>query len=266
MNCDGVPIGRRQPLVTIFSRTLLSAAHDYKLALPQGGAALESAKRRLEQDGLVWEQISAIPTRQADDIHFGLVAPLGGAIVKSYVSEGQYVYEGDKLFEIADFTRMWFIFAAYEQDLPFLRIGQTVFVHTPSLPTETLKAKISFIDPNLDAMTRSARVRVVLENPDRRIKNNTFAEAEVEITHPQALTIPRSAVLWPGGTPRVYVEKAPGAYERRNVKLGREGDSVWEALDGVKEGERVVVSGNMLIDGQAQLVDLAETSAAEVKP
>ena len=253
MSCEGDKVTRRQPLATMFSRTLLSAANDYKLALEQGGAALEQAKRRLEQCGLVWEQIKAIPTRQPDDLYFGILAPLTGTIVKSYVSEGQYVKEGDKLFEIADFTKMWFMFTAYEQDLPLIQVGQIVDIQTPSLPGQILKARVSFISPNLDEVTRSTKVRVVLENPEHRIKNNTFAEGVIEIKLPEVLTVARTAVLWPGKTPCVYVEKQIGVYEQRQVRLGRSGDAGWEVLEGLKEGERVVTSGNMLIDGQAQI-------------
>ncbi len=266
MNHAGQQVTRRQPLATIFSRTLLAAASDYKLALEQGGAAVEEAKRRLEQYGLVWEQINAIPTRQPNDLYFGILAPLTGTIVKSYVSEGQYVKEGEKLFEIADFTKMWFMFSASEQDLPFLKVGQIVTLNIPSLPGETLKARVASIDPTLDEMNHSAMVRVVLENPERRIKNKSFAEGTVELEAPEVVTVPRGAVLWPGSQPRVYVEQAPGAYEQRVVKLGRAGDAAWEVLDGLKEGERVVLTGNMLIDGQAQLDSGMQDSGAESEP
>jgi Cu(I)/Ag(I) efflux system membrane fusion protein len=266
MSHEGQVITRRQPLATIFSRTLLSAAKDYKLALEQGGAAVEEAKRRLEHYGLVWEQINAIPTRQPDDLYFGILAPLTGTIVKGYISEGQYVKQGDKLFEIADFTKMWFMFPASEQDLPLLQVGQIATLTAPSLPGQTLKARVAFISPNLDEMTHSAMVRVVLENPERRIKNKSFAAGIVELDAPEVLAIPRSAVLWPGAQPRVYVERAPGAYEQRSVKLGRAGDALWEVLDGLKEGERVVQSGSMLIDGQAQLDSGMQDSGAESKP
>ncbi|MEI7928729.1 MAG: efflux RND transporter periplasmic adaptor subunit, partial [Verrucomicrobiales bacterium] len=225
----------------------------YKIALEQGGLTVDQTKRRLEQYGLVWEQIKAIPQRQPDDIYFGILSPLTGTVVKSYVSEGQFVKEGERLFEIADFTKMWFMFTAYEQDLPLLQKGQLISITTPSLPGETLKAKVAFISPNLDETTRSSRIRVVIENPERRIKNKTYAEGVVEVDAPEVIAVPRSAVLWPGGTPRVYVEKGAGAYQRREVKLGRPGGICWEVLDGLKEGERVVLTGNMLIDGQAQL-------------
>jgi membrane fusion protein, copper/silver efflux system len=249
MSCEGDKITRRQPLATIFSRTLLAAANDYKLALDHPGPTLDQTKQRLEQYGLVWEQIQTIPTRQPEDPYFGILATLTGTIVKSYVSEGQYVKEGEKLFEIADFNKMWFVFPAYEQDLPLIELGQVVTLRMKP----PIKARVSFINPMLDETTRSAKVRVVIENPERPIKNNTFAEGIVEIETPEMLTVPRSAVLCPGAAPRVYVEKESGVYAPRSVKLGRSGDDAWEVLDGLKEGERVVVSGNMLIDGQSQL-------------
>ena len=75
----------------------------------------------------------------------------------------------------------------------------------------------------------------------------------MELDSPEVLAVPRRAVLWPGNTPRVYVERATGTYEPRAVKLGRVGDEAYELLEGVTEGERVVTSGNLLVDGQAQL-------------
>lgn len=254
MSCEGQQITRRQPLATVFSRTLLAAAGEYRTALAQSaGSAADEAKLKLERCGLVWEQIKTIPDRQPDDNYFGILAPLSGTIVKSYVAEGQYVREGERLFEIADFTRMWFHFAAYEADLPFIRVGQVVTLRSPALPGDTMKARIAFIAPNLDPETRSTPIRVVLENPERRIRNNSFAEGTVEIEAPEALAIPRAAALRAGATARVYVEKAAGIYEPRPVQLGRAGDADWEVLEGLSEGERVVTSGSVLIDGQSQL-------------
>jgi membrane fusion protein, copper/silver efflux system len=253
MNHDGQPVSKRQPIATIFSRTLLNAANDYKLALAQGGPALEQAKQKLQRYGLVEEQINGIPQRQPDDLYFGMLSPLTGTIVKSYVSEGQYVKEGDRLFELADFTRMWFMFPVSEQDLPLVHERQVISVRVASLPGAPINARVGFVNPNLSEDSHTAMVRVVLENPERRLKNRSLAEGIIELDAPEVLTVPRSSVLCPGKQSRVYVEEAPGAYEQREVKLGRAGDNLWEILEGVKEGERVVTSGNMLIDGQAQL-------------
>jgi membrane fusion protein, copper/silver efflux system len=251
--CEGESIGQRQPMANIYSRTLLAAAGEYKTALVQGGDALNAARKKLLGYGLVQEQIDAIPTRQGDDLHFGLLAPRGGTIEKSYVSDGQSVKEGDKLFEVADLRTMWFVFSVAEQDLPFVAKDQFVNITAPSLPGQPLRARINFVSPLLDEATRSARVRVVIENRDRLVRNNTYAEGLIETDAPEVLTVPRSAVLWSGTSPRVYVEQESGTYQQRVVQLGRVGDAAWELLDGVKAGERVVVSGNMLIDSQAQL-------------
>ncbi len=264
MNHEGQQVTRRQPLATIFSRTLLKAADAYKAMLPQGEQAAEPAKRTLEQYGLVWEQIKSIPQRQPGDIYFGVLSPLSGVIVKSYVHEGQQVKEGERLFEIADFTRMWFTGMVAEQDLPLVKVGQIAKLSATSLPGETLTARVAFISPNLDGMSRSAMVRVVLENPERRIKNNSFAQGVVEVEAPEVLAVPRSAVLWPGNEARVYVMKAAGSYQQRLVKVGRVGDSHYEVLDGVKAGEQVVISGGMLLDSQAQLDAMARPDGKEM--
>jgi Cu(I)/Ag(I) efflux system membrane fusion protein len=264
MNHEGQQVTRRQPLATIFSKTLLKAADAYKAMLPQGEQAAEPLKRTLEQYGLVWEQIKTIPQRQPGDMYFGVLSPLSGVIVKSYVHEGQQVKEGERLFEIADFTRMWFTAMVAEQDLPFLKVGQVTRLNAASLPGETMMARIAFISPNMDGMSRSAMVRVVLENPERRIKNNSFAQGVVEMEAPEVLAVPRSAVLWPGNVPRVYVVKAPGSYQQRQVKLGRMGDSHYEVMDGLKAGEQVAISGGILLDSQAQLDAMARPSETEM--
>lgn len=253
MNHEGQNVTKRQPLATFFSRPLLAAAKDYKLALPQGGEPLAEAKRRLEQYGLVWEQIKTIPERQPDDLYFGILSPVTGTIVKSYIAEGQYVKEGEKMFEVADFTKMWFHTMLPEQDVPFVKPGQIVKLHAATLPGVTLTSRVYSVSPNMDDMQRSAKVRVMLENPERKLRNNAFAEGVIEIEAEEILAVPRSAMLWPGDAPRVYVRKQEGLFAPRTVKLGRAGDTLWELLDGLKPGEHVVTNGAMLIDSQAQL-------------
>jgi len=273
MNHAGQQVTRRQPLATIFSRTLLAAADEYKLALPQGGPALAAARRKLEHYGLVWEQIQTIPSRQPDDLYFGVLSPRTGVIVKSYIAEGQYVKEGQRLFEIADFTTLWFMFNASEQDIPLLKQRQVVHVSIASQPGQVIRARIDNISPILDDATHSAMVRVVIENPERKIMNHTTATAVVELEAPTVLAVPRTAMLWSGSTPRVYVEQASGSYQQRSVKLGRMGDALVEVVAGLQEGERVVTRGNMLIDSQAQMDAMAQpettpatASSADVSP
>ena len=145
------------------------------------------------------------------------------------------------------------MFTAYEKDLPLVHERKVVRVRVESLPGEPIHARVGFISPNLDEATRSAHVRVVLENPGRRLKNKSFAEGPIELDAPEVLAIPHSAVLRPGGTPRVFVRRAPDAYERREVKLGRSGDALREVLNGVKEDEQVATSAGVLLDCQSRM-------------
>ena len=266
VNFEGAEVKAGQPLATFYSQDLLSAARDYKLAIKQGGGSLQvSAGTRLRQLGLTPEQITAVPDRADDDLFFEILAPVSGTVVKRHVYEGQYVQEGGELFEIADFSRMWFQFIAYEQDLPFLRTGQKVRLTTPSIPGKVIESSVTFINPNLDEMTRSARVRVEIENKEtpeglglgREFLHKLYGEAVVALDAPEVITVPRQAVLWSNLQPRVYVEKEVGTYQQRAVTLGRTGDAYFEVVDGLKDGERVVLTGNMLIDGQAQLDAMA---------
>jgi membrane fusion protein, copper/silver efflux system len=131
-----------------------------------------------------------------------------------------------------------------------------VWVTTPALPGEVFTNRIRFIDPNLDPASASAKVRVEMPNPQRRLRHRLSADVRAAVVISNVLAIPRSAVLNPGGKPRVFVELTPGRYAMRAVKLGRVGDSLIEVLDGVALGERVVSQGGFLLDAQAQLAGL----------
>lgn len=268
VNYIGAEVKEGQPLASFYSPTLLSSEREY-VALARSPREnvdyqrlLAASKLRLTQYGLTEKQVTALPDKPADEIHSQLLAPMSGTVVARKVYAGQYVMEGEKLFEIADFSTMWLQFDAYEQDLAWLKPGQEVEVTTPAVPDKVFKARITFIDPNLNMMTRSAKVRVEIPNPlveengktHRELSYRLYAEARVQVASTPVLTVPRSAVLMPDSQrPLVYVDKGGNAYEKRSVKLGRSADGAWEILDGIKEGELVVTQGNLMIDAQAQL-------------
>jgi Cu(I)/Ag(I) efflux system membrane fusion protein len=189
-----------------------------------------------------------------------------GTVVARHAYEGQYVKAGDSLFEIADFSKMWFMFDAYERDLAWLKPGQAVDVTTPSVPGKISHATVTFIDPNLNTATRSTKVRVEIPNPlvesdgvaRRELFRGPYAEGVVHLDAPEVLAVPRSAVLQPGSQPVVYVDEGKGYYEQRKVKLGRVGDEFVEVLDGLTEGDKVVTSGGLLIDAEAQISQSAQ--------
>ena len=260
VNYVGAEVKAGEPLAEFYSPILLTAVRDYLVVQRGAGDAslVSAAASRLKQLGLSDEQISHLrDTFKETDITIPLLAPISGTVTEKKVSAGQYVQEGEKLFELADFSTMWFIFRAYEQDLPWIRIGQKVGVSTPSLPGKVVTGTIKFIDPNLDEATRAAKVRVELENPlvdgRRLFSHRLYADGVVQVEASEVLAVPRSAVIQTGPEAVAFVEQGGGGYARHVLKLGRRGDTLFEVLDGLSAGDKVVVNGNLLMDGQAEM-------------
>lgn len=254
VNFMGAEVTEGQPLAEFYSPSLLQAEREYRTLTGELRAA---TSLRLLQMGLTTAQIEALPEKPGDKLTSQVLAPIGGTVVGQNVYEGQYVQEGDRLFEIADFSTMWFQFRAYEQDLPWIKPGLKVDVTTPSHPGKTFSGSITFIDPNFDEATRSTKVRVELENPlvegQRLLLHRLYADGLVHLEAPEVLTVPRTAVIETGPEAVAYVDQGGGAYSRRVLKVGRRGDALIEVASGLSAGDKVVVNGNLLIDGQAEM-------------
>lgn len=254
----GAEVKAGEPLAEIYSPMLLQAEREYRTMATATNAELRGAvTSRLRQMGLTPEQIAALPNKPTDALTSEILAPISGTVTDKKIYAGQYVQEGERLFEIADFATMWFQFRAYEQDLTWIRVGQKVDVSTPSLPGKTVTGIIKFIDPNLDEATRATKVRVELENPlvngRRLFSHRIYADGVVHLDVPEVLAAPRSAIIQTGPEAVAFVDQGGGGYARRVLQLGRRGDAVVEVTSGLTAGEKVVVNGNLLLDGQAEM-------------
>lgn len=254
INHHGVEITEGMALAEIFSPKLLQAEQEYRAA---SGDLRRSVALRLRQLGLSDAQIAALAQKSPDILTTEILSPISGTVVNDEIYAGQFVTAGQKLFELADFSTMWFVFRAYEQDIPWLKLGQQVAVTTPSVPGRTFTGTISFIDPNLDPSTRSTQVRVELPNPlvdgRRALLHRVSGDATVTLDAPEVLAVLRSAVIQTGPESVVYIERGESAYLRQPVKLGRRGDALIEVLSGLTAGDKIVTNGNLLLDGQAEM-------------
>lgn len=242
----GIEVERGQKLITMFSPELVQLRKTL-LAVRQGA-----------QRGAT----NSVPPAQADPgIYTGdILAPQSGVVMERNVYNGQYVAEGDRLLTIVDTSVLWFRFDVYQPDLPWIELGQTIEVEVPGIPGKTFPAVIAFIEPAFNETTRTVKVRADIANPAlkiggcqrRGLKPGMYAQGIVRAELPGVLAVPRTAILSPGGAAYAFVDKGGGAYERRRLTLGQETDGFWEVLKGVDEGDRVVTSGNVLIDAQAQ--------------
>ena len=262
INYVGAEVREGEPLATVYSPEMLTAQRTYVERLRAGTSAFTvseraAARERLLELGLNAEEVRILEGTLEPTAMVNIRAPMSGTVVSRGVYEGQYVQTNDRLFEIGDFSRMWFVFEVYEPDLAWIRPGQTVDITVPSLPGQILTAPIAFIDPNLNETTRTARVRVILENPSRQLLHLQTAQAAVHLETPETLLVPRTAVLQHSGRPLVFVAQADRAYAARSIQLGRVGDTMVEVLAGLADGDRVATQGALLLDGQAQLAHAA---------
>ncbi|MDD5064655.1 MAG: efflux RND transporter periplasmic adaptor subunit [Phycisphaerae bacterium] len=190
----GTLVRKGDHMVYFYSPQLLSAQAELlqaaKAAQESGGGAtdlmrrsgiatLEAAREKLRLLGLQKEQIEEIEKTGKPVDHLTIYAPIGGIVIAKHANAGDYVETGTKIYTIADLSEVWVKLDAYELDLAWLRYGQQVEFTTEAYPGEMFKGTISFIDPVLNPMTRTVKLRVNVANPDGRLKPEMFVRAVV---------------------------------------------------------------------------------------
>ena len=148
---------------------------------------------------------------------------------------------------------VWMYADVFEQELPLLQVGQTVEATLPGQPGRRFTGTIVAVDPILDMQTRSAKIRAKLSSPEALLRPGMYVNTSILVDLGERLVVPRSAVLDTGKRQVVFVARGEGRFEPREVQLGLRGTDAIEVLDGLVEGERVVTSGNFLIDAESQL-------------
>jgi len=161
---------------------------------------------------------------------------------------------GEMLYQVADLSSVWVLADVFEQDIGMVKSGATAKVKINAYPDKDFDGKVTYVYPTLSAETRTVQVRIELANPGQLLKPGMFANVELAgITRSNAVTVPASAVIDSGKRQIVLVQVKEGRFEPREVKPGMRSDNDIEVLEGVKEGEDVVVAANFLIDAESNL-------------
>ncbi|HEU4564713.1 MAG TPA: efflux RND transporter periplasmic adaptor subunit [Gemmatimonadaceae bacterium] len=268
VNFTGQSVRAGEPLLAIYSPMLVTAQEELLLARRlQGdvaGAApdargnvaelVSSARRRLAYWDIPPSEVARIERSGEVQRTLTLYAPAGGFVVEKNVLQGQRIMAGDALYRIADLSTVWIEGDVFEQDLPAVRLGRPVVAQFEALPGEQFEGRISYVYPTLDPETRTAKVRVEVPNPRLRLKPGMYATIRVTgAARPDAVTVPRSAVLATGERSLVFVRRPDGMLEPREVVLGVANDTRVEILRGLAAGETVVASATFLVDAESNL-------------
>jgi hypothetical protein len=254
-------VHRGDPLFEIYSPELYSAQREYLLSLEEGtnvldGASLKgSAITKLKFFDISSEQIAELERTRVAKKALRVTAPRDGIVVEKMAVEGQMVDAGMKLYRLADLAIVWVLSQVYEQDLAFVQLGQEATVSLSYLPDRKFRGRVTYIYPTVDEKTRTARVRMEFHNPGYFLKPGMFATVELQVElESSTLLVPDMAVLRSGERNTVFVALAGGKFEPRTVTLGpRSENNMYQVLAGLNEGERVVTSGQFMLDSESQL-------------
>ncbi|HET7366656.1 MAG TPA: efflux RND transporter periplasmic adaptor subunit [Burkholderiales bacterium] len=268
VNTTGQAVARGQVLMEVYSPDLVAAQEEYLIArrgahdLAASGAEAQATMQRLA-DGVLrrlrnWdiserELERLVATGQPQRL-LAYRSPASGVVLQKPGVQGMRFMPGDVLFEIADLSSVWLIAEVSEQDLGLVRVGQPAKARFAAYAGREFTGKVLFIYPALEAATRTARIRIEMPNPQGLLKPAMYADAELAGgADRKVLAVPDSAVLDSGTRQLVLVQRGPGVFEPREVKVGLRADGYIEVKEGVQPGEDVVVRANFLIDAESNL-------------
>lgn len=264
----GKLVAKGQPIISFYSPDLVSTQQEYLLALKaknylgeseyreiatSTNALFEASKKRL----LLWDipeaEIKQIEERGEPLRTLTLYAPNDGFVLTRNAFERQRVTPEMELYTLADLSRVWVLADIYEYEIPSIKLGQSATVTFSAFPGETYRGKVAYISPQLDNLTRTLKVRVELPNPKFRLKPDMYANVELQIDYGIQLSIPEAAVLDSGSEQTVFVALDGGYFEPRKVQLGAKVGNRSIVRAGLRAGEKIVTSGNFLIDSESRL-------------
>jgi RND family efflux transporter MFP subunit len=261
VNATGELVMKGDPLFEIYSPELYSAQREYLLGLEQGTNApgarelKTSALTKLKFFDISDEQIAELQRSGQPSKTLRILAPQDGFVTEKMVVQGQMVDAGMKIYRLADLGLVWVQAQIYEQDLDYIKLGQEVTVTLSYLPDREFRGRVTYIYPNVDEKTRTARVRMEFHNPGYFLKPGMFATVHVASElEPSALLVPDMAVLRSGEKNTVFVALEEGKFVPRAVTLGLQAENdTYQVLSGLREGERIVTSGQFMLDSESQL-------------
>jgi len=256
-------------LLGLYSPQLVSSQQEYLLALNnrkhledstfkdiREGAddLLKSSRQRLELLDVPEHQIRELEKTRQLKKTLHIHSPFDGIVMKIGAREGQYVTPATELYMLADLSNIWVYVDIYENELPWVKLGDTAEMKVAAIPGEVFTGKVTYIYPYLESQTRTNRVRLEFNNSDLRLKPDMFANVTLMASRQvDAIVIPTEAIVRSGTDNQVFVVRGAGKFEPRKVILGVSSDGMTQILSGVKAGEEVVVSSQFLIDSESKL-------------
>jgi RND family efflux transporter MFP subunit len=264
----GKAVNKGDALLTIYSPEALATQQEYLLAMKAQRAMQDSpvhemmgstdnlvaaAKKRLELWDISDRQIEQVASTGQPLKNLTLYSPISGFVMERNAFAKQRVTPEMVLYTVADLSSVWVIADVFEYEAANVRLNQPATLTLTSVPGRAFHGRVSYILPQMDPATRTLKVRIAFENPGLALKPDMYGEVDLQTGGARKLVVPAAAVLNSGEHQRVFVDRGNGYFEPRAVKIGAQMDNRIEILSGLKAGERIVTSGNFLMDSESRL-------------
>lgn len=255
VDAEGERVSRGDLLFEFYSPELVNAQKEYLQALQRGGARLlGGAEEKLGALGMIPSEIRALKERGTASENIKIVAPQDGIIASLSVREGMYIQPNSTIMSLADLSSVWLQAEVFESQADWVATGQAAEATLDYMPGTEFSGQVDYVYPVLDPVTRTLKVRLRFENPSERLKPNMYARVSIYgRLKPNALSIPREALIPAPGRDRVVVSVGEGKFHVHEVMTGLESGEFVEILAGISEGDEIVTSAQFLIDSEASL-------------
>lgn len=250
---EGKPVARGETLFTVYSPELLSLQEEYLQSQVRGGALESAARRRLKLWGLNERQIDWLGQQKAAQDYVPIFATASGTVIEKNIVSGSAYKKGERLLRLADLSRVWLEGFAYEQDLPLIKPGMRARVELPNRYGDEFEARVMQVDPFLQAQSRSARVRISLDNSEGEFQPGGFVDITLQAPLGERLLVPEDAVLIAGHRRFVFRDLGGGRLEPVAVRTGYSDGEHIVVRRGLSEGDHIITSGVFLIAAESRL-------------
>ncbi len=252
----GKAVAKGAPLFDLYSPDLVSTQEEYIAARRQGSVAAdvaEAALTRLRLWGVAEVELQRLRSAKVAKKALTFYAPVSGVVIRKAAILGTYITPDTELYYLADIAQVWLLLTLYEADVALIKVGDKVVVSLPYDPSKKYTGVISYVYPEIDIQTRTAKARVEIANADQFLRPGMFANAEIEKQLTEQLVVPDEAVLDTGQRKIVFVKTGDKQFVPREVKIGQRVGEQLTILSGLNGGEAIVVSASFLIDAESRL-------------
>jgi len=252
-NSLGDPVEKGKTLLEFYSPEILAAQKDLVVANRTGSSLGKASRTRLRDLNVPQSVIDNVSRTGKSQNRIPIVANHTGVVTRIGIKNGMYITPGTEIYTIADLSSVWIIVDVFEHQLTWVKIGNKAEIKVQGVPSKIWQGKVDYIYPELNPKTRTLKVRLTIATPKQMLKPNMFADVVLYTNNKQVLAVPSEALIYYENSPRLVKVVAENKYQPIEVKIGMKSNGQVEILEGIEEGDDILVSGQFMIDSESNL-------------